>query len=85
MNQYWSLIFNTIDADELITYVLLIFQVEKHFGKRKENAAIRTVCSIINNAIVGVVKVSILHQMIYSKRAILSFIFNKYRHIKSYV
>merc|ERR1711936_962307 len=30
--------------------------VEKHFGKRKENAAIRTVCSIINNAIVGVVK-----------------------------
>merc|ERR1712001_731725 len=30
--------------------------VEKHFGKRKENAAIRTVCSIINNAIVGVIK-----------------------------
>merc|ERR1711881_54492 len=30
--------------------------VEKHFGKRKELAAVRTVCSIIQNAIVGVIK-----------------------------
>merc|ERR1712007_347058 len=29
--------------------------VEKHFGKRKELAAVRTVCSIIQNAITGVI------------------------------
>ena len=32
--------------------------VEKHFGKRKELAAVRTVCSIIQNAITGVMRVS---------------------------
>ena len=31
-------------------------QVEKHFGKRKELAAVRTVCSIIQNAITGVMR-----------------------------
>merc|ERR1712080_79694 len=30
--------------------------VEKHFGKRKELAAVRTVCSIIQNAITGVMR-----------------------------
>merc|ERR1712080_286113 len=30
--------------------------VEKHFGKRKENAAIRTICSIIGNAMTGVIR-----------------------------
>merc|ERR1712241_1181628 len=30
--------------------------VEKHFGKRKELAAVRTVCSIITNAITGVMR-----------------------------
>merc|ERR1712059_55537 len=30
--------------------------VEKHFGKRKELAAVRTVCSHINNLIIGVTK-----------------------------
>merc|ERR1712043_31745 len=31
-------------------------KVEKWFGKRKENAAVRTVCSIIQNAITGVMR-----------------------------
>ena len=33
-----------------------LLQVEKHFGKRKELAAVRTVCSIIQNAITGVMR-----------------------------